>query len=67
MNRLDAEKLGLRNGDRVRLGSATNPEGHLIWETARFAMLKGSVKALEGLRPGVVAVLALWPLGLRLS
>ena len=27
LNRVDAEKLGLHNGDRVRLGSATNPEG----------------------------------------
>ncbi len=40
LNRVDAEKLGLRNGDRVRLGSATNPDGPLIWEMAKCDMLR---------------------------
>jgi anaerobic selenocysteine-containing dehydrogenase len=56
LNRVDAEKLGLHNGDRVRLGSATNPDGSFDLGNGEIRHVEGSVKVLEGLRPGVVAV-----------
>ena len=56
LNRVDAEKLGLHNGDRVRLSSATNPDGSFDLGNGEMRRVEGSVKALEGLRPGVVAV-----------
>jgi len=45
INAQDAKKLGLKNGDKVRLVSATNSKG-----------VEGKVRILQGLRPGVVSV-----------
>ncbi len=56
LNRIDAEKLGLRNGDRVRLSSPTNPAGSFDLGNGEIRHVEGAVKVLEGLRPGVVAV-----------
>ncbi|GIV89820.1 MAG: molybdopterin oxidoreductase [Chloroflexus sp.] len=59
INRIDAERLGLRTGDRVRISSASNPEG--VWDLqngTRKPMI-GKVKVIEGIRPGVIA----FPLG----
>jgi tetrathionate reductase subunit A len=56
INRLDAEKLGLRTGDRVRLASATNPTGSYDCGNDETRYVQGKVKVLEGLRPGVLAV-----------
>ena len=41
LNRVDAEKLGLHNGDRVRLSSATNPDGS-------FDLGNGEIRHVEG-------------------
>ena len=41
----DAKRLGIKNRDKVRLISATNPQG-----------VVGKAKVSEGLRPGVIAV-----------
>ena len=41
----DAKRLGIRNGNKVRLVSATSPGG-----------VVGKAKVTEGLRPGVIAV-----------
>ncbi|HEX9882477.1 MAG TPA: molybdopterin dinucleotide binding domain-containing protein, partial [Desulfobaccales bacterium] len=52
---VDARRLGLANGDRVKVVSATNEEG--VWDLApghKKAMI-GKVRILEGLRPGVTA------------
>ena len=59
MNRADAERLGIKAGDRVQLSSASNPEG--VWEVGdgRKVPMMGKVHIVEGLRPGVVA----FPLG----
>lgn len=56
MNRLDMLRLGLKEGDRVRLVSATNPEG--VWDlgNGRKVEVAGPVKGVEGIRPGTVAV-----------
>ncbi|MEW5829970.1 MAG: molybdopterin dinucleotide binding domain-containing protein [Chloroflexota bacterium] len=59
MNSQDARKLGVRDGDRVRLSSASNPEG--VWDVkgGRKVPMEGKAKVVEGLRPGTVA----FPLG----
>ncbi|MBM3136169.1 MAG: molybdopterin oxidoreductase, partial [Chloroflexi bacterium] len=55
MNSQDAARLGLKNGDVVRVSSKTNPTGE--WDLgngARWPMV-GKLKVVEGIRPGVVA------------
>ncbi|MFZ5587868.1 MAG: molybdopterin-dependent oxidoreductase [Thermodesulfobacteriota bacterium] len=51
----DALRLGLRNGDRVKVVSASNPEG--VWNLGALGAkpMTGKVLVLEGMRPGVVA------------
>lgn len=51
----DAERLGLKNGDRVKLVSAGNPDGVWDFGNGNTRPMVGTVKVLEGLRPGVVA------------
>jgi len=55
VHRQDAERLGLREGDRVRVISATNPEG--VWDlgNGQRKPMVGRVRITEGIRPGVVA------------
>ena len=52
---LDARRLGLKDGDRVKTVSASNPEG--VWDLGNGAKkpMVGQIKVREGLRPGVVA------------
>jgi len=59
MNSQDARKLGVRDGELVRLSSASNPEG--VWDVkgGRKIPMEGKAKVVEGIRPGVVA----FPLG----
>ena len=59
MNSQDAKRLGIKNGDRVRLVSASNPDG--VWDVkgGRKVPMAGEAKVVEGIRPGVVA----FPLG----
>jgi len=54
INTRDALRLGLKSGDKVKVASATNPEG--VWDIGN-GMKKpmiGSVKVVEGMRPGSV-------------
>jgi len=55
MNVQDAHSRGLRNGDRVRIRSASNPDG--IWDFRNGATrpIEGRLKVVQGIRPGVVA------------
>jgi anaerobic selenocysteine-containing dehydrogenase len=55
MNAKDATRRGLRDGDRVRVHSASNPDG--VWDLkhGRTKPIIGRVKAIQWLRPGVVA------------
>ncbi len=55
MNRRDARKRGLAEGDQVRIKSASNPDG--VWDLGhgRVKPIEGRVKAVEGIRPGVIA------------
>ncbi|MDA2935222.1 molybdopterin-dependent oxidoreductase [Acidobacteria bacterium AH-259-D05] len=56
MNRQDAERLGLQDGNQVRLSSPTNPEGLLDLGNGESRRVQGKIRVLEGIRPGVVAV-----------
>jgi anaerobic selenocysteine-containing dehydrogenase/Ni/Fe-hydrogenase subunit HybB-like protein len=51
----DVRELGFREGDWVRLVSATNPEGEWVLGNDNTVPMVGRLKVVEGLRPGVVA------------
>ncbi len=55
MNPHDAARLRLKEGDRVKIISATNPEG--IWDlkNGRKIPMIGSVRIVQGIRPGVIS------------
>ncbi|HEY6004437.1 MAG TPA: molybdopterin dinucleotide binding domain-containing protein [Anaeromyxobacter sp.] len=59
MSKADADRLGLRSGDAVRISSASNPEGVLDVKGGAPVPLVGKLKVTQGIRPGVVA----FPLG----
>ena len=50
----DAKKLGVKNGDKVKVVSATNPEG--VWDLKNGTKkpMIGKVQVTETIRPGVV-------------
>lgn len=54
INKRDADKLGLKDGDKVLVVSPTNPEG--VWELGDNKKKKmiGTVKVVQGIRPGVI-------------
>jgi anaerobic selenocysteine-containing dehydrogenase len=55
LSTLDGKRLGLKDGDRVKVISASNEAG--VWDLGhgRKKPMIGKVRLLEGLRPGVVA------------
>ena len=55
LNSLDAQRLGLRNGDSVRVISKTNPAGEWDLKGAGKKPMIGRLKVIEGIRPGVTA------------
>jgi len=59
LSQADADRLGLKAGDSVKLLSASNPDG--VWDLkgAGTVPMTGKVKIVQGIRPGVVA----FPLG----
>ncbi len=56
INAETARKLGFKDGQRVRLVSATNPEGVWDLKNGQIIPVEGRIKVLQGMRPGVVAV-----------
>ncbi|MEE8347428.1 MAG: molybdopterin dinucleotide binding domain-containing protein, partial [Dehalococcoidia bacterium] len=56
INKRDGDRLGIDDGDKVKLVSPTNPDG--IWPVGngQDQEMVGKVKLIEGIRPGVVAV-----------
>lgn len=56
MNKGEARRLGLNDGDRVKLASRSLPEGVIDLGLGREFPVAGKVKGVEGMRPGVVAV-----------
>jgi tetrathionate reductase subunit A len=55
MHPRDAQRLGLSEGDRVKIISASNPEG--VWDLANGTKVPmiGTVHLTEGIRPGVIS------------
>lgn len=55
MNEVDAQRLGLKDGDVVRIESASNPAG--VWDlrNGRTRPMQGRLRVIQGIRPGVVA------------
>jgi anaerobic selenocysteine-containing dehydrogenase len=55
INRRDADRLGLEDGDEVRVVSASNPDG--VWDLRAGGEkpMAGKVRVIEGIRPGVVS------------
>ena len=56
MHKRDAAKLGLRNGQKVRLVSALNPKGRFRINEERVLDLVAPLETVEGIRPGTVGV-----------
>jgi tetrathionate reductase subunit A len=54
INVQDARRLGLRDGDAVRVVSASNPEGEWDLGNGRRRPLIVKIKAIQGIRPGTV-------------
>jgi anaerobic selenocysteine-containing dehydrogenase len=54
INPVDAKRLGLKDGDKVKVVSATNPEG--VWDLKNGVKkpMVGKVKITETIRPGVI-------------
>jgi anaerobic selenocysteine-containing dehydrogenase len=55
INKKDAKRLGLADGEEVKIVSKTNPDG--VWDLGEFGKkpMVGKLKAVEGIRPGVLA------------
>ncbi len=51
----DAQRLGIKNGDTVKIVSASNPDGMWHINSKESRAMIGKAKVLQGLRPGVVA------------
>ncbi len=52
--RADATRLGLADGDRVRVVSKTNPGGVFEVSDGNVVDMVGELEVIEGLRPGVI-------------
>jgi anaerobic selenocysteine-containing dehydrogenase len=55
MNKRDAERRGLKDGDRVRIESASNPTGVWDFKNGTTRPIAGRLVVTQGIRPGVVA------------
>jgi len=55
MSSRDAKRLGFKNGDRVKVISAANPEGVWDLQHGRKKPMVGTLKVIEGIRPGIVS------------
>jgi anaerobic selenocysteine-containing dehydrogenase len=59
MNQADADRLGLKDGDEIRLISPSNPDGEWDFGNGMKRPLVGKVKTIQGIRPGIIT----FPLG----
>ena len=55
MNSLDAKRLGLNNGDMVKVVSSTNQEGEWDLKNGTKKPMVGQVFVTETIRPGVIS------------
>ncbi len=55
MNAVDAQRLGLKDGEQVKIISASNLEG--VWDLLNGTKVPmiGKVKIVQGMRPGVIS------------
>jgi tetrathionate reductase subunit A len=60
LNPQDAARLGLTDGQSVRVVSATNPEGSWDLKNGRKKAMVGAVKVTHTIRPGVVSFALGW-------
>ncbi len=56
INRVDAERYGVTDGQRVRLTSASNPTGTVELYDDNVIEVAGKLRVCEGIRPGVIGV-----------
>ncbi|RMH31636.1 MAG: molybdopterin oxidoreductase [Planctomycetota bacterium] len=56
MHKRDAQRLGLKAGQKARLVSASNRQGNVKINDAETVDIVAPVKPVEGIRPGVVAL-----------
>ena len=56
LNRATAREMGFRDGQTVRMVSASNPDGQWILGNGRTKAVEGKLKLTNGLHPGTVAV-----------
>ena len=56
LNKLDADRLGLEEGNEGKLVSASLPDGAVDLGNGRRLLVAGKVKPIQGVRPGVVVV-----------
>jgi len=61
LNKADADKMGFKEGDEVKIVSPSNPEG--VWNIPNHGVMPvaGKLKVIQGIRPGTVA--ASWSFG----
>ncbi len=59
MNTVDADRLGLKTDDHVKISSASNPDGVWDLQDGTKKPMIGKVRVVEGIRPGVIS----FPLG----
>lgn len=55
INAQDAAARGLKDGDRVKIVSASNPKGVWDLKNGKKIPMVGKVKVVQGVRPGVIA------------
>ena len=55
LNEVDATRLGLKDGQTVKLVSASNPEGVWDLKNGQKRPIAGKLRVIQGIRPGVVA------------
>ena len=56
INAQTAQKMGVKDGQKVRVISASNLEGEWDLQNGEQVPIVGKVKVVQGMRPGVVAV-----------
>lgn len=59
MNKIDTDRLGLKDGDEIRIVSPSNPDGEWDLGNGMKRPLVGKVKVIQGIRPGTIT----FPLG----
>jgi len=54
INKIDADRLGLKDGDQVKVVSATNPEGVWDFKNGVKKPMVGRVMVTQTIKPGVI-------------